>query len=153
MLRLRDIMTTELTTLTPDTSLRDACAVLADNHVGGLPVIRGGKVVGLFSASDILTYITDLEGGPPSDSLRHRRTSLDDVTVAELMTREIKSLRPDASVEEAADFIRRNQIHRVLVMDGSQLVGIVTTTDVARAVADHRIRTNTYVFGRQAKAG
>lgn len=146
MLRLRDIMTTELTTMSPDTTLHDAVAVLADNHVGGAPVMRGGKVVGLFSANDLLTYLTDLEDGPPSDSLRRRRTSLEDVTVSELMTREIKSLGPDCSVEQAADFMRRNQIHRVLVMDGNHLLGIVTTTDVAKAVADHRIRTKTYVF-------
>ena len=147
MLRLRDIMTTELATLTPDMNLHDAVAVLADNHVGGAPVVQGGKLVGLFSASDLLTYLTDIEGGPPSDSLRRRRTSLGVVTVSELMTRDIKSLGPDCSVEQAADFMGRNQIHRVLVMDGAQLLGIVTTTDVAKAVADHRIRTNTYVFG------
>ena len=146
MLRLRDVMTTELATLTPDTTLHDAIAVLADNHVGGAPVMRGGKLVGLFSANDLLTYLTDIETGPRSDSLRRRRTSLEDVTVSELMTREIKSLAPDCSVEQAADFMRRNQIHRVLVMDGNHLLGIVTTTDVAKAVADHRIRTKTYVF-------
>ena len=147
MLRLRDIMTTEVATLTPEMTLHDAVAVLADNHVGGAPVIRGDKVVGLFSASDLLTFLTDLEAGPPSDSLRRRRTSLEDVTVSELMTRELKSLRPDCSVEQAADFMRRDQIHRVLVMAGNRLLGIVTTTDVAKAVADHRLRTNTYVFG------
>ena len=69
------------------------------------------------------------------------------MTVSELMTRELKSLPPDASVEQAAQFMQGNQIHRVLVMEGNHLVGIVTTTDVAKAVAEHRIRTNTYVFG------
>src|SRR3954469_17416933 len=147
MLRLRDIMTTELATLTPEMTLTDAVAVLADNHVGGAPVTRGDKVVGLFSASDLLTYLTDLEAEPPSDSLRRRRTSLDEVTVSELMTREIKSLSPDCSVEQAAGFMQGNQIHRVLVMEENHLVGIVTLTDVAKAVAEHRIRTNTYVFG------
>lgn len=147
MLRLKDIMTTQVATLTPDMTLHDAVTVLADSHVGGAPVIRGDKVVGLFSASDLLTYLTDLQAGPPSDSLRRRRTSLEEVTVSELMTRDLKSLGPDCSVEQAADFMRRNQIHRVLVMAGNRLLGIVTTTDVAKAVADHRLRTNTYVFG------
>ena len=147
MLRLKDIMTTELATATPDMTLREAIAILADNHVSGVPVVQGGRVVGVFSASDLLAYITDLNTGPPSESLRHRRTSLDDVTVSELMTRDAKSLTPNCSVEQAADFMRHNQIHRVLVIDGSKLVGIVTTTDVAKAVAEHRVRTNTYVFG------
>jgi CBS domain-containing protein len=127
-------------------SLREAIAILADNHVGGAPVIQRGKVVGVFSASDLLAYITDSNDGPPSESLRHRRTSLEDVTVAELMTRELKSLASNCTVEQAADFMRRNQIHRALVMDEGKLVGIVTTTDVVKAVAQHRLHTNTYVF-------
>jgi len=147
MLRVKDIMTTDVTSATPDTTLREAIAILADNHVSGVPVVSGGKVVGVFSAADLLAYITDQNEGPPSDSLRHRRTSMDDVTVEELMTRELRSLAPNSTVEQAADFMRENQIHRVLVMDGSRLVGIVTTTDVAKAVAEHRLRTKTFVFG------
>ena len=147
MLRLKDIMTTDIATATPDMPLREAIAILADNHVGGAPVLQGGKVVGVFSATDLLAYITDLNAGPPSESLRRRRTSLEEVTVSELMTRDLKFLASNCTVEQAADFMRLNQIHRVLVMDGQKLVGIVTTTDVAKAVAQHRVRTNTYVFG------
>lgn len=147
MLRLTDIMTTDIATATPDMTLREAVAMLADNHVSGLPVVRGEKVVGVFSAADLLAYLTDLNEGPRSDSLRRRRTSLEQVTVSELMTRELKSLSPNCTVEQAADFMRQNQIHRVLVMDGSRLLGIVTTTDVATAVAEHRLRTRTFVFG------
>lgn len=146
MLRVKDIMTTDIASTTPDTTLREAIAILADHHVSGVPVVRGGKVVGVFSAADLLAYITDLNAEPPSDALRHRRTSLEEVTVQELMTRELKSLAPNSTVEQAADFMRENQIHRVLVMDGSRLVGIVTTTDVAKAVADHRLHTKTFVF-------
>src|ERR1051325_2565254 len=128
-------------------SLREAIAMLADSHFGGVPVIQGSRVVGVFSATDVLAYITDLNEGRPSDSLRPSRTSLEDVTVAELMTRDLKSLAPNCTVEQAADFMRLNQIHRVLVIDEGKLVGIITTTDVAKAVAEHRLRTNTYVFG------
>ena len=147
MLRLTDIMTTDIAAAAPDMTLREAIAILADHHVGGVPVLRGEKVVGVFSAADLLAYLTDLNERPPSDSLRRRRTSLEQVTVSELMTRELKSLSPNCTVEQAADFMRENQIHRVLVMDGSRLVGIVTTTDVAKAVAEHRLRTRTFVFG------
>jgi len=152
MLRLKDIMTTDIASATPDMTLREAVAILADNHVGGVPVVRGEKVVGVFSAADLLVYLTDLNGGPPSDSLRRRRTSLEQVTVSELMTRELKSLSPNCTVEQAADFMRENQIHRVLVMEGSRLVGLVTTTDVATAVAEHRLSTRTFVFGRSLVA-
>lgn len=147
MLRLRDIMTSDVATATPDMPLREAVTLLADNHIGGAPVVKGTKVVGVVSATDLLAYLSDVDDQVPSDSLRRRRTSFDEVTVSEIMTREPKALPPETSVEEAAEYMLKNQIHRVLVMDGQKLLGMVTMSDVARAVADHRIAHQTYVFG------
>ena len=56
MLQLRDIMTTAVATLTPDTSLRDAMELLATRHVSGAPVVAGSKVVGVVSATDLLDF-------------------------------------------------------------------------------------------------
>ena len=147
MLRLKDIMTADIATATPDMPLREAVTILADNHIGGAPVVKGTKVVGVVSATDLLAYLADLDEEVPSDTLRPRRTSLDDVTVSEIMTRNTKSLSPDTSVEVAAEFMLKNQIHRVLVMDGQRLLGMVTMSDVAKAVAEHRIAHRLYVFG------
>ena len=146
MLRVRDIMTTDIATATPDMTLHEAVAILADNHIGGVPVVKGSKVAGLISATDLLTFLTDQVEEVPSDTLRRHRTSLDDVTVSEIMTREIKALSPDTSVEQAAEFMLKNQIHRVLVMHEQKLLGIVSMSDVAKAVAEHRIKSRTYVF-------
>ena len=54
MQAVRDIMTTEVVTLDPEMTLREAAATLADHHVTGAPVIVNGRVVGVLSASDIL---------------------------------------------------------------------------------------------------
>jgi CBS domain-containing protein len=53
-------------------------------------------------------------------------------------------------VSEAADYMRRVGIHRVLVMEGEELLGILTALDLAKAVADHRLQNRVYVFGRRA---
>lgn len=66
--------------------------------------------------------------------------------VREIMTAEVRSIRPDAAVEAAAEEMQRRGIHRLLVVDEGKLVGIVSTTDIARAVAEHRIAHRTYVF-------
>lgn len=58
-------------------------------------------------------------------------------TVAEAMSRAVLAIAPAASLHEAAEAMERTGVHRVLVVDGGQLVGIVTTMDVTRAVA-HR---------------
>lgn len=149
MLKLNNIMTRDLVTATPDMTIRDAMELLSERHVSGAPVLDGGKIVGIFSASDILEMLADLNDMNPSLTFRHRkgRTSpLEDVTVDEVMTRKVHSLPPDAAVEEAAMLMVEKQIHRVLVVEEDVLVGIVSTSDVAKAVAEHRIINRTFVF-------
>jgi CBS domain-containing protein len=147
MLKLRDIMTTDVATATPDMTLREGMALLSDRHISGAPVLDGAKVIGVFSASDLLSFIAELDSAQPSVTFRRRQTRLEEVTADEVMTRGAKSLPPDTSVDAAAAFMQRAQIHRVLVMDGIHLLGIVTTMDLAKAVADHRITSTTYAFG------
>ena len=62
------------------------------------------------------------------------------------MTRKVQSLPPDSGVDEAAILMIQKKIHRVLVMHDGRLVGIVSTSDVAKAVAEHRIMNRTFVF-------
>jgi CBS domain-containing protein len=62
------------------------------------------------------------------------------------MTRSVVSVRPAISLAAAADLMRRKRLHRVLVMDGEQLVGILSTTDVVSAVADGRLTRTRWVF-------
>ena len=149
MLKLKDIMTPDVVSAAPDMTIRDAMELLSQRHVSGAPVIDGGKVVGIFSSSDLLTLLADLNDTTPSLTFRRRKsrtTPLEDITVDEVMTRKVQTLPPDCSIEEAARLMVEKQIHRVLVMDGHLLLGIVSTSDVAKAVAEHRIRSRTYVF-------
>lgn len=61
---------------------------------------------------------------------------LDEYTVADVMTRDVMSQASDTPVQAAARYMLEHQIHRVLVVDQGQVRGIVTTTDIVRAVAD-----------------
>jgi CBS domain-containing protein len=70
------------------------------------------------------------------DAAQH---ALRGATVRDVMTTEVLSLPPWTSVSAAAVFMRRNAIHRVLVMDGGELHGIVSSTDIVNAVAEQRI--------------
>lgn len=190
MLRVQDIMTTDVVTVTPSTSLRDAAELFARRHIGGAPVVDGQRVVGVVSTSDILNYAasapavkppaddTDDEWTPPpeeavwddgegsgsffadrwayaaADSVDFiveaaggGTAALDGHTVGEIMSGDILSLAPTADIALAAERMRAADVHRLLVMERGALVGIVSTTDLARAVADRRIGTRTYVFG------
>jgi CBS domain-containing protein len=62
MLKLKDIMTTDLVTVTPETSLRDAIDLLAERHVSGAPVVSGNVLMGVISASDLLSFAASTPG-------------------------------------------------------------------------------------------
>lgn len=193
MLRIHDIMSTDVVTLSPEASLRDAMDVLTTHHITGAPVVSGRKVVGVVSLTDLAEFAASSPGvptfrepvaemdewenagdlayldEPPSAYFvelyddagadvaeRFDQTgspewnALEDHTVGEVMNRRISVLPPDAPVDHAAAVMRRAGIHRVLVMDGRDLLGVLSTTDIANAVADHRFTSRVYVFGKKA---
>jgi CBS domain-containing protein len=195
MLRLRDIMTTDVVAVTPTTTLREAAELFSARHIGGAPVLDGAAVVGVVSASDILAFVASTpegERGGAGESAEpdeadgwddrsaweagddptarfftarwddsgsevveqfaegsmgaHEWDALDAHTVAEVMTRDVVALPPSAPVSAAAARMRAADVHRVIVLERGLVRGVVTTTDIARAVADGRAVRRTYVF-------
>lgn len=189
MLRARDIMATDVVTVSPETTIRDAMALFSTRHVSGAPVVGGGKVLGVISATDLMDFAASLPGVPterlddeateePTDSSergvapvteeepaqafftgmwddagadvveRMNATdspewdALGEHTVDEAMTRSVFSLPSETPVDLAADQMRTAGVHRALVVDGGTIVGIVTTKDIADAVADHRLTSD-----------
>ena len=196
MLRLRDIMRTDVVTVDPELSLRDAMELFSEYHVSGAPVVSGDQVVGVISASDLLTFESSLPSVPQeratraewregagnsdgseedessstfySDYWEDADTEIDERfnqaetkesdryaehTVSEAMSSRVCSFSSSTPVELAAETMRKDRIHRVLVMDGGVLLGIVTTSDITRAVAEHKLTNRTYVFGKGSRAG
>ncbi|HUF27025.1 MAG TPA: CBS domain-containing protein [Gemmatimonadaceae bacterium] len=194
MLLLRDIMTSEVVTMSPELGIRDAMTILAGRHLGGAPVVASGKVIGIVSATDLMDFAASLpgvpreridqaeadgweelpgweEGNEPPASFFTEMwadagaeveerfaepggpewNALEEHTVGEAMSRgSICALAPGAPVSEAAGYMRRAGVHRILVMEGDRLLGVVTTMDIARAVADHKLTTKVFVFGDRA---
>lgn len=182
MLRVQDIMTTDVVTVSPTTTLRAAAELFARRHIGGAPVLDGQHVVGVVSTSDILSFAatphapseagesewdrwgdhaddggwnaTGAAGSFFADRWTFSTADADDFmaeasggsgstldghTVAEVMTAGILSLPPEADVTIAAERMRTADVHRLLVMERGDLVGILSTTDLARAIAGRRV--------------
>lgn len=76
MLTVRQLMTEDLVTVTPTTTLREAAEAMADEHVSGLPVVEDGEAVGVVSATDILSFAAD---APGAEIDRGRDTGLERV--------------------------------------------------------------------------
>lgn len=62
VLTVRDLMTRDLITVTPTTTLREAAEAMAADHVSGLPVVEAGEAVGVVSATDVLSFAADAPG-------------------------------------------------------------------------------------------
>ena len=74
--------------------------------------------------------------------------------ISEVMTRTpLHTVLPDDSAESAARMMQTEGIHRVLVIEDDDLVGILSSLDIARAAGDHRFATRTYVFNHDADFG
>lgn len=64
MLPLREIMTADVVTVSPQTTLREAMELLAQRHLSGAPVVSGGTLVGVVSATDLMSFVAALSGVP-----------------------------------------------------------------------------------------
>ncbi len=73
--------------------------------------------------------------------------ALEELTVRHAMSEEVLHIPPDTEVTRAAEFMQRHRVHRVLIMEGEQLEGILSTSDIARAVAEHQLSDRRFVFG------
>jgi CBS domain-containing protein len=85
------------------------------------------------------TDVIDSDGASSPDVMSNH-------VVEEAMTKTIRWLSPDADVRSAADMMRQYGVHRVLVVTRGRLVGLVSAMDIAKAVADRKLTTHTYVF-------
>lgn len=181
MLKVRDLMSTDLLTLSPDTPLRNAMALFSGHHVSGAPVLAGERVVGVLSAADVMDFESETPGVPeerpemeleeweaPSEWVEGEEApaaffsdywsdagadvlerftqvrgpewdALADHTVGEAMSRALCTVTPGTDVYQAAGYMDRAGVHRLLVQDGRRLVGILTSRDIVRAVAQHRL--------------
>ena len=182
MLTVKDIMRTDVVTVTTDTTARSLARILADQEISGVPVLdASSSLVGVVSATDLVRLAAentgaevrpagvgidpiadpevdeddvDLSGDPygfflPEDTPYNGQRFLeewssgefDTVPVADIMTPVSFSVSPDTPVAELCQFLVRGRIHRAVVAEREELVGIVTSADVLRAVADGRLGT------------
>jgi CBS domain-containing protein len=146
-MRVRDVMTQDVATVAPDTDLRDLAALLVQKRISGVPVVEGGRVVGVVSERDILFKER------PSDGLSRSvlawlmdegdlTLKIDARTAREAMTSPPVTIGPARNVADAAAIMLDENVSRLPVVDHGLIVGIVTRHDLVRAFArsDDEIR-------------
>jgi acetoin utilization protein AcuB len=116
-------------TISVDASIVDAQEIAKDNNIRHLPVMDGGKLVGIVSRGD-------LREASPSDATTLSVHELNylflTMTVREIMTRDPITVTPETTIEEAARLMREHRVECMLVVDSETdaLVGIITESDI-----------------------
>ena len=147
MLKVRDLMTRDVLHVAPNATIRETAELLATEHVSGAPVVRLGRVLGMISARDLLDFIAALPADPEAVSGGLEHGILDDHTVDEAMTPgPLTTIAPDAPASRAAEIMQQEKVHRLPVVEDGKLIGIITTTDLVKAVADRKLSYRTFVF-------
>ena len=144
-----DIMTADPVTVAPDLPVTEAARIMVDRGIGALPVVDAGRLVGLVTEGDLIisdvklefpTYIHLLDGFimyPPSTArFEHELKKAVAATVGDVMTAEPHTTQADASVEDVATLLVERDVSRLPVLDGDELVGIVTKSDVLRSIVE-----------------
>lgn len=146
-MRAHHIMTGKLTTVGADTSVRDAANLMLQQRISGLPVVdEAGRLVGMVTEGDFIRRSEigtqrprirwlDFLFGPGKDAMdfvRENGRKVDDI-----MTREnLVTAEEDLPLDKLVRLMERNNIKRLPIVRGDKLIGIVTRTDLLRAVAN-----------------
>jgi CBS domain-containing protein len=119
-------MTGSPTTCEPSTTIVEAAKVMAQEDVGPVPIVEGGRIVGIVTDRDLVVRVL-AEGRDPSST-----------TIGEIASADLVTVQPDSDLNEALSLMAQNQVRRLPVVEGDQLVGIVAQADVARAAEEEK---------------
>jgi CBS domain-containing protein len=147
-MKVKDIMTSRVITLSPDMAIVDAAKILMDNNINGAPVLdKQGVLVGILCRDDLISqqkklplpsYFIMLDGVIPLISPKHLEKEMAKITatnVEHAMTAKPVTVSPDADIDVVAGLMVDKKIHTIPVIDSKGgLVGIVGKEDILRTL-------------------
>jgi CBS domain-containing protein len=144
-MKAHEIMTRDVITVRPETSVRDIAGLMVEKHISGVPVLTDdGRIVGIISESDLL-HRTEVEterrrkwwfrAFGDNKQLAQDFAKAHGLKAHEVMSRYVVSVREDAELRDVADILDNRRIKRVPVIESNRLVGIITRGDLVRALS------------------
>jgi predicted transcriptional regulator len=130
-MKVAELMHNHVQTVRFDATLAELVETLSDGHITGVPVVDShGKMLGVVSTTDVLEAQAESIAG---------KASWEDRMVADVMTRPPLTIGEDADVHEAAQRMLYAEVHRLFVEKNGELVGVISQTDIVRALAAQRL--------------
>jgi len=147
MLKAKDIMTRAVITVSPDMEIVNAAKILLENRINGAPVLdETGKLVGILCQSDLIaqqkklpipSFFTFLDGLIPLTSMKQLEKQVQKiaaVTVAQAMTPNPVTVKPDTDIEAVAALMVDQSFHTIPVVEEGVLLGIVGKEDILKTL-------------------
>ncbi len=147
MIKTDDMMTRDVITVNPEMEILEAAKILLDKHINGAPVVDDkGNLLGIICQSDLIaqqkklpipSLFTFLDGLIPLSStkqLEKEVRKIAAITVAQAMSRNPVTVKPDTGIEAVAGLMVDNSFHTLPVVKNGKLVGIVGKEDVLKTI-------------------
>ncbi len=147
MLTVKDIMTKEVISVSPDTEITRAAKILLEKRINGMPVVDDqNRLVGIICQSDLIAQqkrfpvpnlFTFLDGYISLTSIKHLEHEIQKfaaITVAQAMSPKPVTVHPDTTIEEVASLMVDKYYHTLPVIEDGKLVGIVGKEDILRTL-------------------
>ena len=132
-MRIEEIMTTDVETCMPESTLQEVASKMREINVGSIPICEEGRLVGIVTDRDIV--IRGLAEQIPSDA-----------PISEILSAEVVTGTVDLTVEEAAELMAAHKIRRLPIVADEQVIGIVSLGDLAiRDVSANHYAENTII--------
>ena len=126
--KIREVMTTDVTTVSPDARLTDVARIMRDEDIGSVPVTLGEELLGMITDRDIVVRAV-----ADGDGVEQR-------TAGDVMTPGVQCCREDQNVGDVLKDMGDQQIRRLPVVDAEQrLIGIVSIGDLSREAKPQQV--------------
>ncbi len=132
--KVSNIMTTDLICVNEDDTLASIRHIFQSHRIHHIPVLRDGLFVGILSKSDFSFFkkgFNDISNNKIIEDVR-----LNNYTAKDIMTTKVAKLSKDDRINVALEIFKENLFHAIPVVEEDKIVGIVTTYDIIKALAD-----------------
>ncbi len=147
-MQARDIMTREVVSFGPDTPIRDIARVFRERNISGAPILESGRLIGIVTEVDLIArharphyprYLPLLDARIPLGGQREYQDIVRHIlglTARDIMTAPVETVDADAEIEEVATLMVERRANPLPVIEGGQMVGILSHTDLIRTLEE-----------------
>ena len=128
---VKEIMSKDLTVVSPTERLVHARRLMIESHVGRLPVVEDDELVGMITSKDLMRAFIDFRKNVPE---KHQKSQIKEVLVEDIMSSNPQYVSKEMSISEVSNIMIETGYNGLPVVDAGEVIGIITQTDILRLI-------------------